>query len=69
MNIFKALINKIKNIFSDPLKDPRCKGCVHVDSLICPYPKECSSMKSTPTCYNCKYSVYSTGPEYYELQG
>ena len=45
MNIFKALINKIKNAFADPLKGLRCKGCVHVDGLICPYPKECSAMK------------------------
>ena len=67
INIFKALINKIKNIFVNPLNDPRCKDCVHIDGPICPYPKECSAMKST--CYNCKYSVYGAGPEYCELQG
>ena len=65
MNMFKTLINKINNIFTDSLKDPRYKD--YVDRPICSYPKECSSMKLIPTCYNCKYSVYSAGPEYCEL--
>ena len=63
MNWIRQLRNKIKRYLADPLKDPRCSGCVHVDGPICPYPNYCESMKPTPTCYNCKFSYYGAGPE------
>ena len=44
MNILTKLINYIFDYPLDPLRDPRCKGCVHADGLICPYPNECSTM-------------------------
>lgn len=45
MKLIKKLIDKIKERCAGPFKDPRCKGCVHIDGPICPYPKECSAMR------------------------
>lgn len=61
--MFKCLINKIKKAFADPIKDPRCKGCVHVDGPICPYPKECSTMLDIS---NTSYNIASKEAEEYQ---
>lgn len=44
MKWLNKIIEIIKNVHADPCKDPRCRGCAHIDGLICPYPKECSAM-------------------------
>lgn len=42
--LFQRLRKRWNYITADPLKDPRCRGCTHVDGPICPYPDECSAM-------------------------
>lgn len=41
---FQRLRKRWNYITMDPLKDPRCQGCAHIDGPICPYPDECSAM-------------------------
>ena len=36
---------------------------------MCPYPDYCNLMKPTPTCYNCKHSIYGAGPEGCKIHG
>lgn len=41
----KQTVKVLQRLYkADPCKDPRCKGCSHIDGLLCPYPKECSAM-------------------------
>lgn len=37
ISFFKRIFKWVNSV-PDPLKDPRCKGCVHVDGPICDYP-------------------------------
>ena len=69
MNWIKKLIKAIKRASADPCKDIRCKECAFIDGPMCPYPDYCNLMKPTPTCYNCKHSIYGAGPESCEIHG
>ena len=69
MKWIKKLLKLLKPSFADPYKDIRCKGCSHVDSPLYPYPDYCNLMKPTPTCYNCKHSIYGAGPEGCKIHG
>ena len=69
MNWIKKLIKAIKRASTDPCKDVRCKGCAFIDGPLCPYPDYCKLMRPTPTCYNCKHSIYGAGPESCKIHG
>lgn len=44
MKILDIILSIFKCNDNDPCKDERCKGCAHIDGLICPYPNKCSAM-------------------------